>query len=254
MFSSFLIVLTFISIFPVPEKFLPDWSEKNLKFFSVMLPVVGILFGLSWQGIFFVLEKISGLSEISRGFLFMLLTLILTGGLHMDGFMDTCDAIFSRRDRETRLKILSDTHAGSFAVIGCCAVMMSKTFLFAELLSIKNNNHEIIFFIPVLSRLGMSLLLNYLPFAKTGGLAVILGSSSQRRKGDGIFLIALMILLGFKTFGLIKIFPVIFLLSLVFWGWICKKIFGGITGDLLGAFVEFSEVIMLGGAVIMSCI
>ena len=229
---SFLIVITFISIIPIPKKFMPVWNDKTLRYFCVMLPVSGLIFGVIWQVSFDIINLTGNL----KGLIMMLLTLALTGGLHMDGFMDTCDAIFSHRDRETKLKILSDTHAGSFAVIGCVIILMAKTFLFAELVNSQN-----IFIIPVYSRLGMAILLNNLPFAKSDGLAVTLGK--LRRRSDNFYLLIMMLLLAFVN---VKIL-VIMLSCLACWGIICVKIFGGITGDLLGAFVEISEVIMLIG-------
>ena len=208
-----------------------------------MLPIMGLAFGACWWILWLVLEKFITLSEIFRGFVMTLCTLALTGGLHMDGLMDTCDAIFSRRDRETRLKILSDTHAGSFAVMGCVIVLMAKTLLFAELFSHNIN----LFFVPVYSRLGMGVLLNNLPFAKSGGLAVMLGASRNSRDN---YLFAAMLILTLTS----KIIPVILIASLIIWNRLCIKIFGGITGDLLGAFVELSEILMLLGVVIESCI
>ncbi len=153
----------------------------------------------------------------------------------MDGLMDTCDAIFSRRDRQTRLKILSDTHAGSFAVMGCVIVLMAKTLLFAELFSRDVN----LFFVPVYSRLGMGVLLNNLPFAKSDGLAVMLGSSRNSR--DNYFFALMFIVLLFVN----QLIAVTLAASFIIWSRVCTKIFGGITGDLLGAFVEISELFIL---------
>ena len=247
MFNSFLITLTFLSIFPAPQKFLPEWNEKNLRYFCLMIPVTGFLFALCWGSFFYALGLAEKFSEILRGFLMTFLTLSLTGGLHMDGLMDTCDAVFSRRDMETRLKILSDTHAGSFAVIGCVLILMAKTFLFAEIFSNKIN---INFFIPVYSRLGMAVILNNINFAKSGGLAFIMGAA--RKKSDNIFFVIIFLFLSFINNSLI--IPLIFIFSLIIWIKICLKIFGGITGDLLGAFLEISEILFLIGTVIENCI
>ena len=95
----------------------------------------------------------------------------------------------------------------------------------------------------------MAILLNNLPFAKSGGLAVMLGSSRSQK--HNIFFAVMMILLLFVS----PVEQVIaFIVMLLFWRKICLKIFGGITGDLLGAFVELSEVFMLTGLVIGECI
>lgn len=161
----------------------------------------------------------------------------------MDGLMDTCDAIFSRRDRDTRLKILSDTHTGSFAVMGCVIILTAKILLFSELPS----SSAEIFFVPVYSRLGIAAMLNNLPFAKSQGLAVILGTSRNKRNNISFVLMALML---FMMGG--RILACVFWICLAVWSVLCVRMFGGITGDLLGAFVELSETVMLG--VMVSCI
>ncbi len=245
--SSLIIVLSFISTIPVPQRFLPEWNSSNLRYFPLMLPVTGLIFSALWLISWQILSIIPEMSSILRGFMMMLFTLTLTGGLHLDGLMDTCDAVFSHRDRDTRLKILSDTHSGSFAVIGCTVILIAKTLLFSELLKISIINLTFLL-IPVYSRLGMSIILTNLPFAKSDGLAVMLGSS--RHKSDNIFFTLMFIILIFLDVSA----ALIFILCLFIHVLICLKIFGGITGDLLGAFVEFSEVIMLFGTVIKFCI
>lgn len=251
MINSFLIALTFLSVLPVPQKFIPEWPKvscrpKNLRFFCVMIPVTGILFGLFWFLTALGLAKLTNLSGNLRGLAMTIFTLILTGGLHMDGLMDSFDAIFSRRDRETRLKILSDPHAGSFAVIGCVVVLTAKIFLFAEIFS-RGIDINFLFLVPVYSRLGMAVLLNNLKFAKQGGLAVMLGEA--RNKRDNLFFMVLFLIINNSLIN-----SVIFILSLIIWSKTCLKIFGGITGDLLGAFLELSEVLILTGTVIENCI
>ena len=210
-----------------------------------MLALSGIIFFLLWFSLWQIILLLHSVSSILLGFFMTLITLSLTGGLHLDGLMDSCDAIFSHRDRQTRLQILSDTHAGSFAVISCVIVILAKTLLFSELITHSVNPS----FVPVYSRLGMALLMNNLPFAKSDGLAVMLGSS--RRKSDNIFFAFIMILLCIVS---PKILAFMFVICIIFWRHVCLKLFGGITGDLLGAFVEGSEVFMMLGMVIYECI
>ena len=209
-----------------------------------MLPAAGLVFGLLWFAVWKVLTLTEVFSPVLRGFIMMMFTLGLTGGLHLDGLMDTCDAVFSHRDRETRLKILSDTHAGSFAVMGCVIVVLSKTLMFSELLTL-NVSAFALAAVPAYSRLGMGFMLNSLPFAKNDGLAATLGAA--RKEQDTIFFVVMIIWLlplGSATPALS------FCLCLLFWRRMCLKLFGGITGDLLGAFVEVSEAVMLLGMVI----
>ena len=224
-----------------------------------MLPIVGIIFGLFWLIGFEVLGGLN-VSSTLRGFMMTVLTLMLTGGLHLDGLMDTSDAIFSHRDRRTRLRILSDTHAGSFAVMSCVILIMAKTLLFSELFTLSPNPYSLTPnpyplspnpspLIPIFSRLGMGILLTDMPFAKNDGLAATMGSS--RKRSDNFVFAVMFLLLSLVS---CRVIPVTFILCLIFHVIICLRIFGGITGDLLGAFVELSEVIMLTGTVIEICI
>ena len=125
---------------------------------------------------------------------------------------------------------------------------MLRTLLFAELFSCEHVNLLYIALIPVSSRLGMGILLAFMKFAKSTGLAVVLGSS--RNLGVKYLLViifAVLIICDFVT-------GIILALIILLWCKICSKIFGGITGDLLGAFVEISEIILLTGQVIRHCI
>ena len=244
-FSSFTTALTFATIIPVPSRLIPEWNEESLKYFCPMLPVIGIFLSVFWLLFLKLMPRFS--PELS-GLIMTILTLTLTGGLHLDGLMDTCDAVFSHRDRETKLKILSDTHAGSFAVIGCVVIMLAKTFTFAELFRLDADVFAVST-IPIFSRLGMAVLLNNLRFAKNDGLAKTLGSA---RSPSNNFIFALMIiaLLFMSEAVIFGTFVFCLAIHMV----ICLRIFGGITGDLLGAFAEASEAVMLLGTVMGLCI
>lgn len=245
MINSLIIAVSFISIIPIPQRYIPVWDSASLRYFCPMLAVTGGIFALLWLMFWAVLSELDAVSLILRGFLMMLLTLGLTGGLHLDGLMDTCDAVFSRQGREARLRILSDPQAGSFAVMGCVVILLGKTLAFSELLKLKVNP----VMLPVYSRLGMAVLLNNLPFAKSGGLAVMLGSA-RSRKHNVFFLVVMVLLLLAGS----KILGVIFVVSVIFWRHECIKIFGGISGDLLGFFVEMSEFFMMMSLVISESI
>ncbi len=232
MLNSFFIALTFLTTLPAKNI---AWEKSNLRYFIVCIPIVGVIVGLMLLIINFALNYLT-CSDFLKGVFMALANLFLTGGLHVDGFIDTCDAIFAHKDLKTRLEILSDTHTGAFGVAGCVMLLILKCALFAE---VKFNLQ--IALIPVLSRLGMAMLLNNLPFAKNDGLAKILGSS--RVQHDNIyFVIAIIILLIIN----LKL-SVLNLFVFIFWRRCCMKNFGGITGDLLGAFVELDEIILLSG-------
>lgn len=76
---------------------------------------------------------------------------ILTGFLHLDGFMDVSDALLSRRDKETKLRILKDSTVGAFSVISVVLLLLVE---FAGMFTVLNKNLDmrILIFIPIASR------------------------------------------------------------------------------------------------------
>lgn len=112
----------FLSI-PCPCKI---WDEKARPWQLVYLPVAGLLVGALWALAAYALGSFDRLPAL-RAAVLAALPFLLTGFLHLDGFMDCCDAILSRRDLPTRQKILKDSHVGSFAVV-CTIFLMLAAF------------------------------------------------------------------------------------------------------------------------------
>ena len=112
----------FLSI-PCPCKI---WDEKARPWQLVYLPVAGLLVGALWALAAYALGSFDRLPAL-RAAVLAAMPFLLTGFLHLDGFMDCCDAILSRRDLPTRQKILKDSHVGSFAVV-CTIFLMLAAF------------------------------------------------------------------------------------------------------------------------------
>jgi len=226
----------------------PDWTERSTRFFNPALPLVGFVLAAVWLAAFLLLSCWD-VTPLLRGVLMGLVVLAVTGGLHRDGLMDSCDAIFSRRDRETRLRILSDPHSGAFAVTGCVAVSLLQSVVFAELFARPGGVTSLVLLaaIPVWSRLGLGLLLNALPFARDDGLARALGTARTPRHTAVLVLGALAFAVVLASFGGVRALavPSVWLSVLLLWRRCCTAVFGGIAGDLLGAFAELSETAML---------
>lgn len=95
-------------------------------------PVVGVIIGAL---VFGAGQLILRYTECGKLFFAAVMTMIpvaVTGGIHLDGFADTIDAVSSYKDREKKLEILKDPHTGAFAVIGLCAY-----FLLRQLFGVK---------------------------------------------------------------------------------------------------------------------
>lgn len=117
----------FLSI-PCPAKI---WDEKARPWQLVYLPLVGLLVGAIWALAAYLTGLFGRLPAICAAIL-AALPFLLTGFIHLDGFMDCCDAIMSRRDLETRQKILKDSHCGAFAVICLALLLMTQFSLFLD--------------------------------------------------------------------------------------------------------------------------
>ena len=72
----------------------------------------------SSEWIWFLIVNAAGIGAVAASFIGTAIPLLVTGGFHVDGFMDTTDALSSYREKEERLRILKDPHIGAFAVIG----------------------------------------------------------------------------------------------------------------------------------------
>ena len=107
------------------------WNEKLRGAMLLCLPLIGALTGGLWVLAAFLL-RLAGCPTLLAAALLALLPGALTGFIHMDGFMDCCDAILSRRDLEGRRRILKDPHSGSFAVISLGSVFLLSFSLFAS--------------------------------------------------------------------------------------------------------------------------
>ena len=114
---------------PCPKKI---WSETARRKMLACLPFVGIVVGAVWAlcaWLAWYLPHPLGAALCAAA------PWLVTGFLHLDGFMDVCDGILSRRDLETRRRILKDSHCGAFAVI--CMVLLAMA-QWSAFLSVEN--------------------------------------------------------------------------------------------------------------------
>ena len=101
------------SALPMPQF---DWNEKNMRYALCAFPLVGVVCGALW-----CVCGVLPLPAAARAAGFCLVPVWVTGGIHLDGYADTCDALSSYGDTAKKLEILKDPHCGAFAVIRLCS-------------------------------------------------------------------------------------------------------------------------------------
>ena len=136
---------------PFPLK---KWEEGARPFLLLFLPVIGLEIGVLWYLADLVLRHLVVPAPV-YGFVMTAVPILLTGGIHLDGFMDVADAIGSWRDLEKRRAILKDSHVGAVAVIWVVFLLLGYFAVFSSVTDGKNAGCLIL--IPVVSRCCSSL-------------------------------------------------------------------------------------------------
>ena len=245
--QAFVIAIAMYSKIPMPKM---DWKEEDMGYVFCFFPVIGIFIGvLSVCVGTFLFRK-----EVPTFFLAVLMTLlplVVTGGIHLDGYMDTQDALASYGDRKKKLEILKDPNTGAFAVIRVCCYFlwnMAVWLLLKEEMAIVLTGS-----IYVISRAMSGFSVVGFPSAKAEGTVSMFQKAANR-------IVVKVVMIGYfiGSFAMLFVMEwevalVVFLISVLFFGYyykMSKKQFGGITGDLAGYFLQMAELLMLTGVLV----
>ncbi len=257
-FKGFLMAISMFTVIPLPRY---EWDDEGGKNIMKFYPVIGLIVGLIWYGVFRLLNLL-GASIMVTTAITLITPFILTGMLHLDGYMDVCDALLSRRDKEEKLRILKDPHTGAFAVI---SVVMLFVVNFSGLYtvisnsiqdnSINNINTSAIglILIPIISRS----LMGYLLLSKESMKRSSLGAFFKQGTGkiDRVILLSCLIISSiilvdiFGAYGLIISLAMILVSTFLVNN--AVKEFGGMSGDSAGYGLVIAETI---GILILSFI
>lgn len=248
--NAFLIALSMYSTIPVK---ILDWNRANLRHAMVFFPFVGILCGIGFT-IVWCLGKFLHISAFLAGVLAILSMILLTGAIHLDGFCDTADALYSRRSQEEKLKILKDPHCGAFAVIAVILVLLLQTAGYAELF--EKSDDKICGILTggfVLSRCLSGISVMSFPCAPTSSLAKTFkeNAASGSRKILILEAVVTSILLIYYFQWLAVILIALAILVFCYYYTMQKKQFGGMTGDLAGFFLVLCETVWILGAALL---
>jgi adenosylcobinamide-GDP ribazoletransferase len=238
---NFLAALGFLTSIPVGKRAM---EGKSLAGSAVYFPLVGLLIGFILAGVDYGLGRV--LPNLLTSALVVLLLVLLTGALHFEGFVDSCDGLFGGHTRERRLEIMRMKNVGAYAVAGGAMLLILK-FAAISALSHEWARFWVLVLFPMLSRWGMMLALSVFPYAREQGLGTAFSGVKLTHivVAGAITLVAAVILAGLS--GII-LFAVATLIAIFTGLWI-TRLLGGLTGDTYGAINELSEVIILIAAV-----
>lgn len=232
--DEFLSALAFLTRIPVPHK--AAHTTTALRNSARFFPLVGTIIGTLLAGTYVIASGFFPTVISCIGV--VIANILITGGMHYDGFADFFDGYFGGATKEKRLAIMKDSRLGAFATLALTAgILLSVASLVAiptgELLAV-------IFIIPIISR---SLILypmgNY-AYAKETGLGRAFEISSAQ-VWWGILFGGTLSFLIFSLRGL-AVIGVLFGVNIVMAERITKKL-GGLTGDIYGLFIVTNEIL-----------
>lgn len=238
---SFFAALQFLTSIPLPGRREPHPEElgRAVTFF----PLVGLIIGAILAFLNWLLTFILPAALVNA--LLLVALVIVTGALHLDGFVDTCDGIAGHKSVEERWRVMRDSHAGAFGIIGVVLLLLVK---YASLNSIPPTlMTATLLFMPVVGRWAIAYAIFAYPYAHQAGLGTAFKANTRWPQ----FTFATLI-----TFAIaIALFPIFSLagLFIIFGVWIIatalsfyfKYKFSGLTGDTYGAINEVAEVAAL---------
>ena len=241
-----IIAFSMYSRIPMP---MFEWKEEDMKYAMCFFPAIGAVIGAVFFGMYLLLDRILTGKILAAGIL-LAVPLFITGGIHMDGFMDTCDARASYGDREKKLGILKDTHTGAFAVIFGGLYLI----LYAAACTELDEGSALLTAIGfILSRALNGLSTATFPEARKHGMLADF-MKDARKKTVAVCMLVIFFMTAFLEllFGGICGGVVVITTVLIFLWYrhMAVQEFGGVTGDLAGFFLQICELGILLAAVI----
>lgn len=238
-FKSIAVAFSMYSRIPMP-KF--RWATEDMKYHLIFFPWVGGIIGII-ELVWCWLVDLWGIGGIGKLLVMLAIPILVTGGFHLDGLMDTEDALSSWRSREQRLEILEDPHIGAFSVIR----LVAYGLVFAAALSELTGAYRVVwmgtFF---LARCFSGFAVVTFPSAKHQGILATEAETAGRPVRIGLLLETLfmcgLMIYWLPMAGLLVTLTGV--ISLVVYYRQSLRKFGGITGDLAGWFLCRTELWM----------
>lgn len=243
----FIGILQFLTRIPIRVDIgFDDEFHKTMYY----LPLVGFVLGI----LYFIVGLVSSLvfDSYITSVNILIATVVLTGGLHLDGVGDTFDGIYSYRDKEKILEIMKDSRLGTNAMLSVLFLILMKLGLVYSI--VESGNLYNLIFMPVFARMAIVIASYKSVTPRKNGMGnVFIGKPTLNMILVGISYTAILVacigsvLFNLDTISIIKVItfiPVMIIFTRGFVKYIYSKI-DGITGDILGCTSELVEVVYL---------
>lgn len=237
----FLAALKFLTILPIGRSRQDSLDEIGGS--VVYYPVVGVIIGLFLAGLNWLFDM--ALPPALANALLLISLVIISGALHLDGFIDTCDGIAGHKPPEARWQVMHDSRSGAFGVVGAVLILLLQ---YVSLNSVPVAAlPAALVLMPALARWAMVYAIFAYPYARPEGLGKIIKQAAgwQRFTAATVIALAAAVILA-RLAGLgylagpaivLGVWVIIMLAAAFF-----KKMFAGLTGDTYGAINEIAEV------------
>lgn len=255
LWNGFKIAFSMYSKVPMPKS---DWTNENMSYCFCFFPLVGAVIGALTYFWRYLAEYLGLKGSPFSVIALMLIPLVITGGIHLDGLLDTKDALSSYKGQKERLEILKDSRAGAFAVIQAVVYFFLYYGIYSYLDACQGKKGEDAWKVIALSFLLSRTLSGYgvvaFPKAKDTGLAALFSQKAESRRVKivlacyGVMVFMVMAKINF-LFALAVYFAAFFVFF--YYYFMAMKKFGGITGDLAGWFLQNCELSMALGVMIV---
>ena len=243
---SLIMALSMYTKLPMPKV---EWKDENMKYAMCFFPLAGFFVALATY-LVGIGCQIMGFHRVFQCIAMTITPILMTGGIHMDGYMDTLDGLGSYGDVEKKLTIMKDPNTGAFAVIGYGVYLLAMVACFYEL---PQKDFILLFFVFIFSRVLSGFSVATFPCSKNSGLLYLFAQSAHKKTVALIlsFQAVLLILVGVWIGGFLMGAAFVVGLFTFFYYWVMsRKQFGGISGDVAGYFLQLCELLMILGIVI----
>ena len=240
--KSIIIAFSMYSQIPMPQF---EWKDEDMKYMLCFFPWVGAVIGIFiylWK---MICDRLA-IGTLCYTVIGAAIPLMITGGFHVDGFLDTMDAFHSYQPKERKLEILKDSHIGAFAVIMLASYGLIYLGAFSEIQDADMLKMVCTGF--VLARCLSGIGVVSFPSAKKDGLLYLFASNAEKNIVKGFLYFQGALCIGFmlwQSFFAGSVIAAIAIGTFGYYYYRCKKELGGITGDTAGYFVLICEVAMM---------